>query len=271
MYPILTLSLALFVLTSCSSDDKDPDPAVIFTSLDTNKKDVYTEEKITLNIDGSGYSDIEVSSSNTDIKITKVSTTIYEISSSKATIANIYVKLKNNTYNALKTVVVNFYEHGIKNFTTVEGIKVNVDLSSKIITLLGEPENKTVSTTNSNTEFWSYPSKGIVFAISKNTNLVDNINAYSSNFFTTLENGTKVYYKNYPYEIGNGWYINNPNTTMDAVITKLGTPLNKYSSTTDPTSTLRTYRFATQNMYLGFYSETEDNYTGKTIRSIILY
>ena len=58
---------------------------------------------------------------------------------------------------------------------------------------------------------------------------------------------------------------------MDAVITKLGQPTDKYSSTTDPTSTFRTYRFATQNMSLGFYGATEDDYFGKTIRSIILY
>jgi hypothetical protein len=266
---IVTLSIALFFLASCSPDD-EKDPAVVFTSLEANKTDVFIEEKIILNLVGTGFTDAELGCSNPSVKITKVTSTIYEISSDLAATANVFVTLRNNTYKESKNVALNFYEHGIKNFNTVEGIKVNVDLSSKVLKLLGEPENKSTSTTGT-IEYWSYPSKGVLFAILKSTNLVNNINAYSSNFSTTLENGTKVYYKNYPFDIGNGWYINNTNTIMDAVITKLGQPTNKYSSTTDPTSTFRTYRFVTQNMYLGFYGSTEDDYFGKTIRSIILY
>lgn len=187
-----------------------------------------------------------------------------------AATANVFVTLSNKTNTESKNILLNFYEHGIKNFNIVEGIKVNLDSSSKVLNLLGEPEYKSTSTTGT-IEYWSYHSKGVLFAILKSTNLVTNINAYSSNFYTTLENGTKVYYKNYPFEIGNDWYINNTNTIMDAVITKLGQPTNKYNSTTDPTSTFRTYRFAAQNMYIGFYGSTEDDYIGKTIKSIILY
>ncbi len=264
---ILTLALVALITVSCSSDEKDP--AVVFTSLEANKTDVFIEEKITLNLVGTGFTDAEIGSSNPSLKITKVTTLIYEISSDVAATANVFVTLKNNTYKESKNVALNFYEHGIKNFNTVEGIKVNVDLSSKVLKLFGEPANKSTSTTGT-IEYWSYPSKGVVFGILKSTNLVGNISAYSSNFYIILENGTKVYYNNYPFDIGNGWYINNINTTMDAVITKFGQPTNKYSSTTDPTSTLRTYRFATQNMYIGFFGSTEDDYLGKTIRSIIL-
>lgn len=263
---ILIVSLAAFFLASCSSDEKDP--IVVFTSLDANKTDTFIEETITLNLAGTGYTDVSATSSNTTIKITKLASTIFEISSTKATSAAIYIELKNNTYHETKNITLNFYEHGVLDFNTVEGIKVNVDKTTKAISLFGEPINKTTST-DGLLEFWSYPAKGILLGIKKSTSIIDNINVYSSNYYILLENNTKVYYTNYPYDIGYGWKINS--TIMDAVITKLGVPTNKYSSTTDPTATLRTYRFTNQNMYLGFYGATEDDYIGKTIKSLFLY
>ncbi len=263
---VITLCLVALLSVSCSSDEKDP--AIVFTSLDANKTDVYVEGTITLNISGTGYSDIDVTSSNTTIKITKVASTIYEISSSVAVTTNVFVTLSNKTYKESKSVALNFCEHGIKDFNTVEGIKVNIDKSSKVLSLLGEPDNKSTSTSGT-IEFWRYSSKGLFFAIKKSSNVVDNINVYSSNFFNTLENGTKLYYTNYPYEIGNGWKINNTNTTVDMVITKLGAP--EKNPNPDPVSTLRTYRFINQNMYLSFFGATEDDYVGKTIKSLILY
>lgn len=266
---VITLCFVALFSVSCSSDE-EKDQAVVFTSLDANKKDVYVEGTITINVAGTGYSDIAVTSSNTTVKIIKLASTVYEISSTVATSAKVYVELKNNTYQETKNITLNFYEHGVKDFNTVEGIKVNVDKSTKVLSLLGEPTGKKYST-DGLLEFWSYHSKGVLFVIFKSTSIVENINVNSSNFYDILENSTKVYYTNYQYEIGNGWKINTPSTTMDAVIAKFGPPSNKYSSTTDPSSTYRTYRFANQNMSLGFYGATEDDYVGKTIRSLILY
>jgi PBP1b-binding outer membrane lipoprotein LpoB len=263
---ILTLCLVM-LLASCSSDEKDP--AVVFTSLDATKTLTFIEEPITLNLTGSGYKDINLTTSNTKIKITKVASLIYEISSTEATSAKIYAELSNNTYKETKNIDLAFVEHGVKNFNTVEGIRVNIDKSSKVLSLLGEPNQKSTSTSGL-IEYWTYSSKGVLVAITKGTSVVNNINIYSSNYFILLENGTKLYYTNYPYEIGNGWKINNVNTTMDMVITKLGAATEKISSS-DPASTLRTYIFTSQNLYVSFYGNTIDDYTGKTIRSVIIY
>lgn len=265
---LLTLFIATILSTSCSSDE-EKDPAVVFTSLNANKTDVFIEEIIVLNLEGTGFTDVNLASSNTSVKITKVSSTIYEISSTVAATTNIYVALSNNTYKEHKSISLNFHEHGIKNFNTVEGIRVNIDKSSKVLSLLGEPNQKSTSTSGL-IEYWTYSSKGIFVAITKGTSVVNNINIYSSNYFILLENGTKLYYTNYPYEIGNGWKINNVNTTMDMVITKLGAATEKISSS-DPASTLRTYIFTSQNLYVSFYGNTIDDYAGKTIRSIIIY
>lgn len=263
---ILTLCLVM-LLASCSSDDKDPE--VVFTSLEASKKDAFIEETITLNLEGTGFTDVSLASSNTSVKISKVSSTIHEISSSVATTTNIHIVLSNNTNKANKSITLNFHEHGVKNFNTAEGIRPNIDKSSKVLSLLGEPTQKSTSSSGL-IEYWIYPSKGISIAITKSSTVVNNINIYSSNYFINLENGSKLNYTNYPYEIGNGWKINNVNTTMDMVITKLGAASEKFSST-DPASTLRTYRFASQNMYLSFYGATEDDYSGKTIKAFVIY
>lgn len=264
--PIFTLCLVM-LLAACSSDEKDT--VVVFTSLNATKTLTFIEEPITLNLTGSGYKDVTLTTSNTKIKITKLASLIYEISSTEATSAKIYAELSNNTYKETKNIDLDFAEHGVKNFNTVEGIRVNIDKSSKVLSLLGEPNQKSTSTTGL-IEYWTYSSKGIQVAITKSTSVVNNINIYSSNYFIMLENASKLYYTNYPYEIGNGWKINNVNTTMDMIIAKLGAATEKISSS-DPASTLRTYIFTSQNLYVSFYGTTIDDYTGKTIKSIIIY
>lgn len=266
IYSFLTLSFAFFFFTSCSTDDKDP--AIVFTSLEANKTQTYIESAITLNFSGTGYSDISVTSTNTAVKITKTSSTSYEISSTIATSANIVVALKNNSYNESKNITLNFYEHGIKNFNTVEGIKVDVDLSSKITTLLGEAENKTNST-DGLTEYWYYYTKGISFSITKLSSIVNQIDLYSSNYYYVNSANTQTSYTNYPYEIGNSWKINNSTTTMDMIVTQLGIPNTKGTSTTS--STNRYYQYSAQNIVFRFYSDSEDNYTGKKIIYFSVY
>lgn len=256
---ILSLSLVVFFLASCSADDKDP--AVVFTSLDANKTETYTEGTIILNLAGTGYTDIIATSSNTTIKITKVASTIFEITSAKATQALVFVELKNNTNHEIKSITLNFYEHGVKDLNTVEGIKVNVDLSTKVTSLLGEPDIKTAST-DGLSEYWRYASKGIMFTIIKSSLIVNQIDLFSSNYFFTNSANLQVSYTNYPYEIGNGWKINS-STTMEMVVAQFGTPTIKGTSTTSTTN--RFYQYSNQKIVFRFYSDSEDNYTGKKI------
>lgn len=258
---ILTLCLVM-LLASCSSDEKDP--AVVFTSLDATKTLTFIEEPITLNLTGSGYKDINLTTSNTKIKITKVASLIYEISSTEATSAKIYAELSNNTYKETKNIDLAFVEHGVKNFKTVEGIMVDTDKSTKVITLLGEPDTKTTST-DGLSEYWIYASKGLCFIITKSSSMVNQIEMFSSYYYYTNSASTQLSYTNYPYEIGSSWKINNT-TTMDAIITLLGMPTTKSSSSTN-----RMYLYSTQRIVFRFFSNSEDDYTGKRIVYFSVY
>jgi len=261
---LLTLLIVTLLSTSCSSDN-EKDPAVVFTSLSANKTNAFIEETIVLNLEGTGFSDVNVASNNTSVKIIKVTSTIYEISSTVATSTNIYVSLSNNTYKENKSISLNFCEHGVKNYKTVEGITVDTDKSSKVITLLGEPETKTTST-DGLSEYWIYASKGLCFIITKSSSMVNQIEMFSSYYYYTNSANTQVLYTNYPHEIGNGWKINNTNTTMDAIITLLGVPTTKNSFNTN-----RMYQYSTQRIVFRFFSNSEDDYTGKRIMYFSVY
>lgn len=263
---LLTLFIATLLSTSCSSDD-EKDPAVVFTSLDTSKTVTFIEETITLNLKGSGYKNINLTTSNTKIKITKVASLIYEISSTEATSAKIYVELSNNTYKETKNIDLIFAEHGVKNLNTVEGITVNTDNSSKVLKLLGEPDTKTNSP-DGLSEYWRYASKGLGIIVVKSSTVIDQIDMLSSYYYYTNSANTQINYTNYPYEIGSGWKINST-TTMDLVVAQLGNPTLKSTSTTSTTN--RAYQYATPKIVFRFYSDSEDNYTGKKIILVSVY
>lgn len=133
---------------------------------------------------------------------------------------------------------------------------------------MGEPNQK-ITAISGLDEYWLYPSKGLSITITKSTSVLASISAYSSNYYITQDNGTKEFYTNYPYEIGNGWKINNNYTTMDEVIDKLGVPSIK-SSGSDP-SIIKFYGFANKRMFIGFSGDTEDDYYGKLIQFFYIY
>ena len=243
---------------------------MVFTSLTANKKDVFIEEPIVISLEGTGYTETNLTTTNSKVTITKITNTVYEISSTEATVCKLYAELKNGSKTQFKYVDLYFYQHGILNFKTVEGITVNSDTSDKISKLLGEPDVKSNSTSGLS-EYWRYFDKGLSFTVLKSNQLVDAINVYSSNFSYTSESNITKYYVSYSYEIGNGLKINT--STMDAAIAILGTPVEKTSNPTDPTSTFRQYKFTyqNQNMYLGFYGATVEDYTNKSIKSLLLY
>ncbi|MCG9793485.1 hypothetical protein [Flavobacterium algicola] len=266
---LLSLGLAVLFLASCSSGE-DAAPEVTFTAMTTNKTDVFIDQPITITVDGTGYTDVNLTSSNSKIKITKLSTTTYEVSSTAPTSAVVYAELKNNSSTKTKSVDVNFASHGILNFKTAEGITINVDTSDKILRLLGEAEVKTDLAGTTPVENWEYPSKGISFIVIKSSKLVTVAKVNTSNFYALQTDGiTKVYYTKYPYEIGNEWKLDLATATMTQVIAKYGTDYTKSSSTT---TTLRNYKYTidSQKAYFYFYSDSEDDYTGKTIRSLVI-
>jgi len=260
------------LIASCSKDDDLNGMAI--NSVTVNKSNVYIEDKIILNIDGTGYVNANLYSINsgTPLKFAKVAPTTFEITSTtSAPRALVFAQLTNSTGRTEKSLEVNFFIHGVDAFIHAEGIKPN-DPSTKVVELLGAPANKTTSTANPLFESWDYPSKGISVGIYKNTTgdlVVSSVNLLSSSFSTTMPDGSKVVFTNYLGDLGNGWKINNTNTKMEAIIAKLGTPTLKASDPNDPTSLLRTYTFSNKARFT-FYGATVDDYVGKLVQSCSL-
>ena len=264
-----TIALCLLVAftTSCSSDDNE-DPDIIFTNLTANKTYEYVDKPISLNIEGSGYDYISVTSTNPLVTITKTASSTYEIAATKTMTANVKVELSNNSKTGTKNISLRFCEHGVITNNTVDGIKVDVDKTVTVLALLGEPNDK-INSSDNLSEIWRYPSKGLALQIIKQTLIVNEIYLYSSYYFINNSDNTKTYYTNYPYEIGNAWLINDNATTMDMVRNTLGTPT-KGSATSDTTLNVY-YQYPTQNIVFNFFSDTEDNYTGKKIIKFTVY
>lgn len=262
---ILAVSLSLLMLTSCSSDKVDPD--VVFSNLKASKTKAYIEETIILDIEGTGYSKINVTTTNPSVTITKIAATSYEIAASKATSASIKVELTNDSKIGTKSQTLDFYEHGVSNFNTVEGIKVDVSTSELAKTLLGEPDYKNEFTSSTSVEYesWKYLSKGIELTVLKSNGIVTVINLFGNNYYYTNSDNVKKYYTNYPYEIGNGWKINDSATTMDMVISSLGTPLTKNSSVSGSSLNVSYQYTISKYLTFHFYSDSVDNSKGKKI------
>lgn len=260
--------VAVLVFASCSEDSGEELDPMIFSGIEVSKEMTFTEDTIELTIDASGYSDVEITSNkSSQIKFERIANGRYEISADESVYGKVYVALKDaegNYSDDVKTVNVGFYKHGVQDGKVIEGIKIDVDKAEKITKLLGEP--LLVSATDGSPyEFWSYPSKGISFGVVKSTDIVFYINLYSSNYYVPTENGN-VWYIDYPYDLPYGWRINS--STMNSIIDELGQP-NSKSSTEG--STLRSYRYDSLNSWVRFYSDTEDGYFGKVIKSWSMY
>lgn len=262
----LPLCLIVLFSISCSSDKENPE--VVINSLNASKLDLYIEDFTTISVEGTGYTVANLTSTNPNIIIKRINSTVFEVRSSGATTANIYAELKNDTKKQNRNITINFAEHGVKNFTTVEGITKYVDKTDKIVKLLGEPQEKIDSSSGTSMQ-WLYPQKGLAIIIDKTTNTAMAFNLFSSNYYYISGNNVQTAYATYPYEIGNGWKINNSSTTMDIVVNKLGAPTTKNTSTT--TSTNRGYQYSTEKLWFRFYSDSEDNYTGKRIVLVTVY
>lgn len=264
---IVAISFIILSITSCSSGDAEPE--LVFSSLTTSKTYTYIENSPILTFVGTGYDNVNVTSTNTLVTIVKKTETTYEIKASAETLATIKVELSNNSKKEFKTVQLYFFEHGVINSNTVEGIKINTDNVAKTLLLLGEPEYKTDSSDGLK-EYWRYYSKGLALTIVKSSKIATQIEMFSSNYYYINSDNVKIYYTNYPYEIGNGWKINNTSTTMDMVVNKLGTPAIKRSSTSGSSINVY-YQYTTQQIVFRFISDIEDNYTGKKIINYTIY
>lgn len=261
-FSILTIFFLGLLATSCS---KEEDPPIVFNAILADKTDVFIGEKITLTLDATDFSNAEVSTSNPAVQIIKKTSSTYEISADRSASATIHVSLKNNADTKNKSIILSFNQHGVTNFKAVEGIAPKVDKSAKVLTLLGEPDYNS-DTTDGIYEIWVYPEIGLSFFITKKTKIVYQIGVYSSSFSFTAKNNTAVGYKTYPYEIGNGWRLEDYNTPMNLVVDELGTPNSKTSD-----GFYNNYGYYSKQTIFGFFSDDVNSYSGNYIASLIIY
>ena len=165
---LIALFMIMTVSESCSKDDDDV--SVEFTSLTASKIHSFVDEPILLTIEGSGFSEVSVVSGEVDpskVVIVKIDTKHYKISALETLRPTIvHVSLDGE----LKSIDLNFYEHGVKDFKTIEGIQIGVDKKNIIKSLLGEPEG-VADTISGDFEYWYYFSKGFYLLIRKLTDV----------------------------------------------------------------------------------------------------
>lgn len=251
---------------------------MVFSGIEISQNFAFIEDVVSLNINASGYGEIEVTSNNSEIvSVTSVGDGIYEVSATEAVDVNIYVKLKDkngDATGAFKTANVTFCEHGVKNFDTVEGIKIDTDKSAKVIQVKGEPELKRdlFSDDVKVGEKWYYFSKGVYFSMQDigDSKLVQSCCFYG---FTGSVTYDEVSYNvtKFPYEIGFSLKLSDNNSTMDTVVSELGSPSQKrdYSASTRNNSYL--YTNTTQSVRFYFLGDTAEDYAGQKIYAFIIY
>jgi hypothetical protein len=274
MKNIMLVALISLVLLVSSCGQENEIVPIVFNNLSTSETWSFIDKPIELTIDGSGFSSIEVTSNREGtIEIKKVAATVFEISATKAVGAKIFVVLKNdhNELSEIKIVELDFYQHGIINSNTVEGIKVNVDNKAKVLQILGEPDftNEYSNTSGTIYENLKYLDKGLSFNIQKSLQIVDVIYVFSSNFYYS-EGLIKHNYTSYSYFLGYDWMMNSNVTTMTNVISTLGS-FYSIVPTSNAESTLRFYDYSTLRIVFGFYSDINTEYEGKPIKEVILY
>lgn len=263
LFSILTIVFFGLLVTSCSPNDEDR--PITFNAILVDKADVFVGEKITLTLDATDFSNAQVSTTNPAVQIIKKTSSSYEIIADRAATATIYVSLSNNADIKNKSIILSFSQHGVTNFNAVEGIAPKVDKSTKVLALLGEP-NYISDSSDGLYGYWIYPEMGLSFVITKATKVVSQIGVYSSNFVYTTKNNTSVAYKTYPYEIGNGWRLEDYNTSMNLVVDKLGTPNTKTSN-----GFYNNYFYYSKRIIFGFFSNDVNSYANNYIASLIIY
>lgn len=280
----LTLFLLITLIISCSSDDDDTSPAlyidngITVTNITLSKQTVFVNEIINFDFESEGHESITIAAEESDIAITTLSETSYEITSSTAVSGFIDVTLSRftatDTIIELQQVEVNFIDHGanLAN-STVEGIQVG-DNTSQILIIHGEPEGIRISDSGF-TETWYYFSKGISYTIDTTVDVTALKEVISIRLFGldwgieidgTIQNGVA-----YPYDISNlGNFTDPEGLLMDSVIVEYDLPAEEYKLSG---GTSQTYGYSTNTTetFFSFISDDIEDYVGKNVSSIYLF
>jgi len=147
-----------FLLANCSSGGDDeilinPDTPetivpeqipeisipIIINNIESSKEFAFIEDTITVNIEASGQTNIEVTNDNNNIIVTKVNENTFEVNAIERENIRLEFMLTNENNAETSSVDINFLEHGVINNKIVEGIEIDVDQSEKLTAVLGEP------------------------------------------------------------------------------------------------------------------------------------
>ena len=272
--------IALFMIMtfseSCSKDDNDVIPTkektipLEFTSLTASKIHSFVDEPILLTIEGSGFSEVSVVSGEADpskVIISKIDTKHYKISALETLRPTIvHVSLDGE----LKSIDLNFYEHGVKNFNTVEGIQIGIDKKNLIEALLGEPEAIVASSsTSGDFEYWYYFTKGFYLFMDNSTEFPVYARVYGDFIWARTINDSVVFGSPYNYEIGNSWLLSGPSRIlMNDVVDKYGP---RDGESIAPSSSSKRYDYDSIRTYFYFFSDDIDNYNDKRVEYISVY
>jgi len=275
MKNFLAISILAFLLLSCSGSDSEGENNVetiinpiTFDTLSSNSPYAFIEEKILVSVDASGYESINVTSDNSNISITKINNITYNIEASEALEATIDVVLLSGDFEEIKSIDLEFFEHGTSDGLVVEGLYVDVDSSEKAEKLIGEPD-VVVSGEDLDKETWFYFDKGFWVGIDTSNNKVDYFRFYGYDGWTRTINNELYEGVSYPYEIGGGLKIDNEQLTINKVIETFG------SNPTEKNSDLETnrhyYRYSNIQSVFYFFSESIDETNNKIVPYVDIY
>ncbi len=226
-YLILTTLFVTLFITSCSKnesmdEDIQPIEPVVFESLSASKNILFTNEAVTLNIEGSNFTDVEFVFSDDAMSETKISDNVYEIKSEKALKGDVRVNLKNEEETKTRVVKLEFLTHGVFKSRVVEGIRIDIDTSDRLLEVLGEPDSK-AETSSGESVIWTY-SSGVAFSETKATKIIRFAFINTSSRIFSTEN-KEFLYRAYPYLVNEKFdFSNSDRNFMDKVVDELKVP-----------------------------------------------
>lgn len=264
MKRILPLLLIIILFISCKEESID-NPIEI-EEITTSKNIAFTEDNITLSIEGSGFDETTATTTNPNISIDKIDNSTFQISSTKNSKATISFTFSSGDFSEEEEINIQFVEHGVLNFNTVEGITPHTDSTDEILEILGEPDYKVSANDEKTIEFWDYTSLGLRFYITTSTSKVQTIRLYAQEF--TRQHLPLNHYTSgtYPYKIGLDLKITNPQASTTDVINTIG---KNYVIGGSDDSYYLDYRFI--NLVFHYFSDDVNQFSNKTIQYVTLY
>lgn len=268
MKKICTFFSIIFILLSCENETIE-NPIQI-NQITTSKTIAFTEETITLTIDGSGFDKAEINIISNNVISKKINDNTFEINSNTTGEHSVKIKLTDKNFSLEQSIDIEFIKHGIINFDIIEGVSINHDYEKDLLDKLGEPNYKTTWETAENILFkiWDYTKLGIRFYIKTSTSKINHATVYNGEFIRYDEKLKKYTSGIYPYEIGFGLNFTEQTVTTDDITNVLGTTFLQGGNQSNNTYYMD-YNFRDAVFY--YSSDDINNYQEKKVLYIVLY